>query len=270
MKSLLLVAVLAGIVALGVLAFTLFRTPEAASAPIVAIPIATKTAALTPPASSPTPVPAAAQPLVESTTAPVATPTAQPSLPATSAPTPTPAQTRIFAIAQDGSEARFIIQEVLRGADKTVVGATDQVAGQIAIDPATPSNSQIGKIQVNARTLTTDSDMRNRAIKNQILRTNDFEFVTFEPTEVSGLPTTVQVGDTVTFKVTGNLTVTDVTREEVFDVTLTVASTDRIEGQAEVRIPWSDYGLRIPDSPSVDTVADDLILQLQFVANATA
>ncbi len=184
-RNLVLVAALAGIVTLGVLAFALFRTPEAASAPIASVPIATRTAAPTLAPASPTPVPATAQPVAESTAAPVATPTLQPTPQAAPTQTPTPAQSLIFEIAQDGSEARFIIEEVLRGADKTVIGATDQVAGQIAIDPATPSNSQVGAIRVNARSLTTDSDLRNRAIKNQILRTNDFEYVTFEPTAIS-------------------------------------------------------------------------------------
>ena len=93
----------------------------------------------------------------------------------------------IFKIVPAGSETRFLIDEVLRGDPITVVGSTDQVAGQLAVDPGDLSSAQVGVIQVNARTLTTDNQFRNRAIKNRILRTDQHEFVTFTPTEVVGL-----------------------------------------------------------------------------------
>ena len=92
----------------------------------------------------------------------------------------------MFEIVSAESEARFLINEVLRGDPVTVVGSTDQVAGQLAVDPGDLSSAQSGIIQVNTRTLATDNQFRNRAIKNRILLTDDHEFVTFAPTEVVG------------------------------------------------------------------------------------
>lgn len=267
-KRLLALLAIVVFVAAASVAYAFLRTPEEASEAIVAIPLAPSPVAPSPtpiPTAvsqpSPTPLPDAVDPSPTPAPEAIASPTAEP--PAE----PAAAGPALFEIAQAGAEARFLINEVLRGADKTVVGVTNQAAGQISIDAANPANSQIGVIQVNARTLTTDNNFRNRALKNQILRTNDFEFITFEPTEIRGMPASVLPGDTVAFQVAGKLTVTDVTRPVVFDVTVTAVSTEQIKGLAETKILWRDFGLFVPDSPSVDTVADDVTLQLEFTAN---
>ena len=44
-----------------------------------------------------------------------------------------------FQIVPEGTEARFLIDEVLMGQPKTVVGTTSQVSGGITVDPANPA-----------------------------------------------------------------------------------------------------------------------------------
>lgn len=271
-KNLIIVIAVLAVVAVAALGFAVFRTPEEASAPITAATLTIETsqpAAATEPATAapePTAAPTATEPAVEPTAAPTEAPAV---VEATATPEPAPAaEPAIFEIVQAESEARFIIDEVLRGAPVTVVGATDQVAAQIAIDPANPGATQLGQVLVNARTLATDNDFRNRAIKNQILDTNTYEFVTFQPAELMGLPEAVTVGETFTFQVVGDLTIRDVTQQVTFDVTLTPVSETRIEGLATTTFPYRDFGLAIPDAPSVDTVADDVTLELEFVAVA--
>lgn len=152
----------------------------------------------------------------------------------------------------------------------TVVGVTDQVAGQIALDPSDLAATQLGVIQVNARTLATDNDFRNRAIKNAILNTDSYEFVTFTPTSISGLPATVTVGQPFTFQITGDLTIKDTTRSVTFDATVTPVSETELSGTASTSVLYRDFNLAIPDSPSVDTVADTVRLEIDFVARALA
>jgi polyisoprenoid-binding protein YceI len=149
-----------------------------------------------------------------------------------------------------------------------VVGATDQVAGQFAVNPNDLSTAQIGIIQINARTLATDNQYRNRAIKNRILLTDDYEFVIFTPTEVIGLPQKGTVGETYTFQVGGDLTITDVTRQVTFDLTVTATSETRIEGVAATAFLYTDFELFIPDAPAVDTVDDEVRLEFEFVAES--
>lgn len=177
--------------------------------------------------------------------------------------------TTTFTIDQASSEARFIIDEVLNGADKTVVGTTDQVAGQIAVSPTSPSTAQVGTIQINARTLTTDSENRNRAIQNRILLTEQYEYITFVPTATTGLPTTATAGQPYTFQITGQLTVAGQTREATFDVTVTPTASGTLEGTATTTIRYADWNLTIPSVPSVASVEDTLTLELDFVATAS-
>jgi polyisoprenoid-binding protein YceI len=173
---------------------------------------------------------------------------------------------QLFAIDQSRSEARFLIDEVLRGKPVTVVGTTNQIAGQIALDPNEPQAAQVGIIQINARTLTTDNKFRNRAIKNAILRTNQFELITFMPRLISGLPESVTIGAPFEFTIEGELTITDITRPVTFTVTVTPISQTEISGLAKTTVLYRDFNLTIPDSPSVDTVADEVRLELEFVA----
>lgn len=246
------------IVLTGVLVYAfVLRPPEEASAPIVATPVII---AGTPTSASPTPTA-----MLDPTDLPLPTPTA--AAMATAEPT-TPASGGliVFTIVPAESEARFYINEVLRGRPKTVVGTTDQVAGELAVDPGNPAGAVVGPVVVNARTLLTDNHFRNNAIKNRILLTNTYEFITFEPTAIRGLPTTVTIGQPFEFEIEGDLTITDETRTVVFTVKVTPVSPERIEGLARTTILWRDFGLFIPDSPSVDTVADEVTLELEFVA----
>ena len=79
-------------------------------------------------------------------------------------------------------------------------------------------------IQVNARTLATDNDFRNRAIKNQVLETDSYEFISFTPTALNGLPDQISVGETYTIETVGDLTIKDVTRDVIIITLVTVIS----------------------------------------------
>lgn len=242
-----------------------FRPSAAPSGVLTAVPLAEATAAPAPA------IPAAPAPAATATSAPAAT--AAPAAPAaTPAPetTAVPASTaQIFVINQAESQARFLIDEVLRGAPITVVGATDQVAGQIAINVDDPAQSQVGVIQINARALATDNDFRNRAISNAILQTDRYELISFTPTELSGLPARVAIGEPFSFQILGDLTIRDVTRPVTFEVSVTPLSADAISGIATASVLYRDFGLNIPSVPSVDLVADEVRLELDFVASAS-
>ncbi|WP_029215253.1 YceI family protein [Kallotenue papyrolyticum] len=247
------------VVGVALSAYSVFRAPQEASAPLQAIPLATETAS----APSPTAPRATA-------TASDATPTdASAATTATStgdAAGATAAAPIIMRIVPAESQVRFVIDEVLNNVPKTVVGTTNQVAGEIAVDPADPTRSRVGVIQVNARTLTTDNEFRNRAIKNRILETDQYEFISFAPTQLLGLPQSAQIGQSYTFQIVGELTIRDVTREVTFDVTVTPVSATRLEGSAATTIRYADFGISIPRVPQVASVADEVRLEIDFVA----
>ena len=174
----------------------------------------------------------------------------------------------VFTIVQAESEVRFTLDELLSGIPTTVVGATDQVAGEIAIDPTAPANSQVGVILINARTFVTDNNFRNRAINNEILETDEFEFVNFTPTSVIGFPENPAVGEPLEFQIIGDLTIRDITHEVTFDVTVTAASETRLEGSASAMIARTDFDLQIPNVPRVADVDEEVLIEIDFVAVA--
>jgi polyisoprenoid-binding protein YceI len=275
---------------LGILAYNFFRTPAQASAPIEAIPLAAITAEA--PTSE---LPTESIPATPATTADEVTTlsgeavsTSVPDTATAEAVATTEAATAeavatteaatapsslsgpiLAQIVPEESEVRFLIDEVLNGAPKTVVGTTNQVAGELAVDPNDPSQTRVGVIQVNARTLTTDSGMRTRTIANRILETGQYEFITFAPTSIVGLPEQGSVGQSYTFQMIGDLTIKDVTKEVTFDVTATPQSESRLEGTATTTILYADYGIAIPSVPQVASVEDEVRIEIDFVAATT-
>lgn len=251
MGSVILVVI--GVLAAAGIGYWVLGPTKPASGPLQAIPLDLTPAA---PAATGTPDQPASTPVPASTAAPAAT----------SAPPAPAADVVVLEISQAESQASFTISEVLRGSPKEVLGTTDQVAGQIAVNPTDLAASRVGTIQVNARTLVTDEEGRNRAIRNRILNTDAYEFVTFAPTQITGLSGSGALNQPFKFQITGDLTIRDVTKSVVFDVTVLAESAERLTGTATATINRADYGLVIPSVPFVANVGEQVTLTLTFVA----
>ncbi len=262
------IAALLGIAVAGVAWLFIFFTggtgeaSQPISAPQLTLPPATAAPATAAPATA-----------VPATTAPAtAAPTT--AAPTTAAPQPQATQATgeatLYRIVPDESEARYEIDEILRGEPFRVVGRTDQVAGDIILDFANAAASQVGVIRINARTLATDEERRDRATRSRILQSAEaaYEFVDFTPTALEGLPATVAVGDTASFTIVGDLKIRDITAEARFEATVNVVAEDRLEGTAEATVLRSTYNLIIPNVPFVTDVSEEVLLGIKFVATA--
>lgn len=270
-RTVLIVAGIVLVLVVGVVGYAFFKPPEQASGPLQAVPLTLETPTVAVAQATATTVPPTVAPTA--TTEVAAVPATEPAPTATTAaeaadiaPNADNASPLIFEIVPAESQARFIINEVLNGAPKTVVGTTSQVAGQLAVDPANPTAARVGTIQVNARDLTTDNEFRNRAIKNRILETDAYELVTFVPTAINGLPEQVTLGEEMTFQIVGDLTIRNVTRPVTFDVTLVPVNDTRLEGKATTTLAYADFEIAIPAARAVSAVEDTVTLQLDFVA----
>lgn len=253
--------------------------PEAEEAPAAA-----DTATPVPepvPTDTPAPVPTDT-PMPEPTDTPVPepeptnTPEPEPEPPPTAAPqeesaaesAEMPGTGQTFVIVAEESEARFSIDELLFGQPKTVIGTTNAITGEITVDAANPAASVIGPIQIEAGTFVTDNDRRNGAIRRFILQSNQYQFVSFSSTELTGMPDSVAVGDDIEFEVTGELTVRDVTKPVLFIVTLQVVSETELRGSAATIIVRDDFDLTIPQVPNVANVGEEFIVEFDFVARS--
>jgi polyisoprenoid-binding protein YceI len=239
-----------------VFAFNLLTTNNTApSGALTAIPVVIKTA--TPGASAS----AAATTDAGATQPAAASGTAAPTSAAASSAT-------VYQIIPEQSKVSFTISEDLNGSPNTVVGTTNLVAGQLALDSHDLSQTQVGTIQVDARGLATDNSRRNGAIRNFILSTNQYEYITFTPKSVSGFSGAGQVGQTYTFQLTGDLTIRNVTKSVTFEVTAQGTSATQISGSAKATVNRGDYNLTIPSVPNVANVGEQVGLQIDFVANS--
>ncbi len=252
MKKLIGVVSLLVVIILGFVLYSVLKPPAEASGPITAIPITVDPE-----------TPAAGSGSVPATQAPKG-PTGTSAAPSTTQPAGS--GTVIFQIVPADSKASFTVGEVLNGSPNTVVGTTNQVAGQIALDPNNPASAQIGPIKIDARTLVTDNNFRNRAIANQILDTNNYEYITFTPKTLSGLPDQIAYGTSYTFKISGDLTIKDVTQQVTFDATVTPIDATHLKGSATTTVLYKDFSISIPQVRSVASVDNQVILKIDFVA----
>jgi polyisoprenoid-binding protein YceI len=157
----------------------------------------------------------------------------------------------------EGTEARFVIEEVLRGEDTTVVGANPNVEVSATVD-FDAGTVDVGPVTIDAAAFVTDEDRRNGAINRFILDTGSHPTITFAPTDLSGLTSD---GGTIT----GDLTIRDVTNSVTFEVTVSEASPEGITASATATIDRTDWGLDIPSVPFVASVAEEVLLELDLV-----
>ena len=179
-----------------------------------------------------------------------------------------PAGSQTFVIVAQESEARFIIDELLLGQPKTVIGTTNSLSGELTVDAANPAASVFGPIQIDAGTFVTDNDNRNGAIRRFILQSNRHQFITLNVTELTGLPDAVSVGDEIEFEIMGDLTVRDITNTVLFIVTMQVVSEIELRGTAATIVAREAFELTIPQVQSVANVGEEFIVEVDFVARA--
>ena len=187
----------------------------------------------------------------------------------TAGETATTSASAAFVIVPEESLASFELGEVLFGEDKTVVGTTSEVAGQVLFDPLEPASAQFSEILINARTLETDRANRDRAMRSAVVLnsgSDEHEFISFVPTAIVGLDGPIVVGEEITFEIAGDLTIKGTTQPATFAVTAVLEADDRLSGRAETEVVRTDFGIDIPRAPGVADVTDEVLISLDFVA----
>ncbi|MFN2166941.1 MAG: YceI family protein, partial [Anaerolineae bacterium] len=96
----------------------------------------------------------------------------------------------------------------------------------------------------------------------------EYQYITFKPTQIDGLPPSPTVGETTNLAVTGDLQIRDIVAPATFAVTVTAASDVQLEGLAVATVHRADFDLQIPDVDGVAEVSDDVRLEFEFVALA--
>lgn len=145
------------------------------------------------------------------------------------------------------------------------VGTTTQLSGKINLDPANPQNSSIGTIEVDISQLQSDSGRRDNTIRDRFLESSRYPIATFVPSQIDGLPASYNEGETLNFKVSGDLTVHEVTKPVTFDVQATLANNE-LRGTATTMILMSDFGVGPIQMAGILGTEDEVKITMQFVA----
>lgn len=235
-----------------------------------AAPAATSAPSPAPATSAPaTSAPEATAAAPQATSAPAATAASD----ATSAPAATaasgssPAGTRTFAIVPDQSEASYEVQETFlkQNLPFTAVGKTSTLEGAFQFTTAGKPTGQITSFKVDLRTLKTDNERRDNAIRENWLESNKYPFAEFVSTGVEGVPDSYTEGQEVSFKLLGDLKIRDVTKPVAFDVKGTLSG-DTVTGSATTNILMQDFGFEPPTIAGTISVKDGVKLTITFTA----
>lgn len=175
---------------------------------------------------------------------------------------------KLFRINKFQSRVIFSIDEVLNGKKSTVVGSTNEIAGDLVLNQDDPDSSELGVIRINARTFKTDSERRDGAISRLILRSteDEFQFIELKPLDID-LPSSIKTEEEFKFSINGDLTISGVTQQVEFKGKATLEDGEKIViGEAVAVVDYKDFDLIIPEVPFVADVSDEVELKIEFVA----
>ncbi len=261
-------------------------TAPQTSAPTQSPPVAPPTAAPAQPAPTAAPAPTQPPPTPAPTTAPAAQP-AQPAptqastAAATAAPATQPAPTQpppsapatspsgaVTFTLGEGTIARYKVEEVLaRTGSWTATGETTEVAGQLAFDADGALIPAESRVIVQAATLATDSDRRDRYVRERTLNASQYPEIVFSPTATDGLPAPLTAAQgNINFTITGDLTIRDQTRPTTWSATADFAAAT-ISGVASVEFTFADFAMDKPSVPIVLSVEDTIRLEIDFTGS---
>ena len=174
----------------------------------------------------------------------------------------------VFVIIPGESQVTYEVGEVFLNqgnAFNLAVGVTSEVSGEIFVDRTNPQNSSIEPIFVDVSQFTSDNQRRDNAIRERFLESAIFPIVEFNPQEIQGLPESYTEGEQISFQVSGDLTIRDVTKPVTFEVTF-VGNGDTINGEATTTILMSDFGFGPISIGGILNTEDEVKVTFAFVA----
>ncbi len=172
-----------------------------------------------------------------------------------------------FQVDPTQTTVAYAVDEVLLGNKQVTRGTTNTVDGQfqLGLKDGKPY-IVMSKLQVDLRTLTSDNAMRDQAIRMQWLQSNTYPYAVFVAKEVQGLPADAVQGQPYTFKVSGDMTIRNITKPVTFDITVTLNGTT-LTGEGTTQIYMKDFGFNPPEILGRFTVSDPATITIKGVAN---
>jgi polyisoprenoid-binding protein YceI len=173
-----------------------------------------------------------------------------------------------FQIVSNQTTASYSVYENLILQNKPnndAVGTTHSVQGSFKIRTGASPLVAAMNIQVDLRTLQTDSTMRDNYVRRNALQTDTYPYATFVSVSTQNLPASYSNGQTLHFQLTGNLTMHGKTNKEVFDVQGKVSG-NTIIGTATSTIYMTDFGIQPPNLANIAIAQNKVVITITFTA----
>jgi polyisoprenoid-binding protein YceI len=145
------------------------------------------------------------------------------------------------------------------------VGNTNSVAGDLKIRTgAAPLVAEMN-ITVDLRTLQSDSSRRDNYIQRNSLQTDTYPYATFVSASTEGLPANYTDGQTIQFRLIGNMTMHGKTNGEAFAVEGKVLG-NTITGTATSSIYMTDFDIQPPNLANIAISENQVVITINFTA----
>lgn len=184
--------------------------------------------------------------------------------------TTTSSNARTFNIVSSQTTASYSVYEnlIFEGKQNNdAVGTTHSVTGNFKVHTGPSPTVEGMNIQVDLRTLQTDSTMRDNYVRRNALQTDMYPYATFVSISTQRLPSSYTDGQSVHFQLTGNMTMHGKTNKEVFDVQGKVVG-NTITGTATTALYMTDFGIQPPNLANIAISQNKVVVTITFTANA--
>lgn len=142
-----------------------------------------------------------------------------------------------------GSQAGYRVDEVLFGQNVTAVDRTEKVTGELEIEG---NRAVSGSFTVDLASVKSDSDQRDGQFRGRVMNTERYPEASFELTEPVDFGSAPAVGEQVSAKATGELTVHGETNPVSFELDAQ-RTADGFRVNGSIPVTFADYGIEAPD-----------------------
>ncbi len=172
----------------------------------------------------------------------------------------------VFRIDPTQSKVTYGVDENIVGQTASrASGSTSGIAGDLAVNPASPPATRLGQIVVDVEQLHSDNNLRDARIRQDFLESAKNPLVQFSTDSLSGMPTSIVDDQTYDFTIAGQMTV----QGKPTPVTWNAHGNrhgDQITVDATTVVKMSTLGIGPISLAGLVTTADDVTLDLHVVA----
>jgi polyisoprenoid-binding protein YceI len=175
---------------------------------------------------------------------------------------------QVYTIDSKQSNASYEVQEqfLSQNLPNQAIGKTNSSSGGFLVRLNDSPAITALKITVDLKSLTSDSSRRDDAIRSQWLESNTYPDATFVVKQEQAIPSNYGNGQTISFKLTGDMTMHGKTHSETFNMQGKKVG-NVITGNGKSLVYMKDFGFDAPSIAGFLTVKDGATVTFNFTAN---